>query len=129
MWVYISGITPKTGPERILRAKEEIQKRGCTPLAMPQGEAMEHLLPMLNSCSGIYMMRGWEKSPEANRAYGYARGRGKKILEEPKACENCWNYCGGNCIMCRQYDGQECHQNGRQCAECVDMGNWEDGVL
>lgn len=37
---------------------------------------------MLNMCTHIYMLKGWEKSPGANREYGYALASDMIIMRE-----------------------------------------------
>jgi nucleoside 2-deoxyribosyltransferase len=37
---------------------------------------------LLDMCDSIYMLEGWEKSPGANREYGYALAKNKYVIFE-----------------------------------------------
>lgn len=51
-------------------------------------EYMKIDLAMLGLCDAIYMLDGWEKSMGANQEYGYALGKGLKIVFESMTEEN-----------------------------------------
>lgn len=39
-------------------------------------------LSLIDMCSSVFMIKGWELSPEANRELGYAMGQGKQVYFE-----------------------------------------------
>ena len=43
---------------------------------------------MLDMCDAIYMLDGWEESRGANREYGYAIAKGKKVIFESEGEAN-----------------------------------------
>lgn len=45
-------------------------------------ECMRICLAMLEACSVIYLLKGWEKSCGANRELGYAMKKGMAIVKE-----------------------------------------------
>lgn len=45
-------------------------------------------LAMLGLCNAIYMLNGWNRSMGANQEYGYALGKGLKIVFENMSEEN-----------------------------------------
>ena len=105
--LYISG--PVSGTEdyekRFEAAEKRIEKAGYEALNpinvtgfLPSGTRresyMEACIAMLCMCDGIYMLKGWEDSPGANREYGFALGRdmpaffaGKALPDPPKMPE------------------------------------------
>lgn len=93
--IYISG--PITGidnyQEKFKAAEELLLQAGYEPVnpasmdkALPEWmgyeDFMEIDLCLLNMCSSIYMLKGWEQSRGANREYGYALAKGMEILFE-----------------------------------------------
>lgn len=95
MRIYISG--PITGVENYAEHFEEAEAalgmegmEAINPAkvdaVLPDGLSYEdHMridLTFLDICAAIYMLRGWERSLGANREYGYALGKGLKILYE-----------------------------------------------
>lgn len=93
--IYISG--PITGTndylERFAKVQQELTEQGYSvinPAAvnsmLPKDtgyeEYMKMSLAMLDMCSSIYMMKGWERSRGANREYGYALAKNKIIMKE-----------------------------------------------
>lgn len=94
--VYISG--PITGiddyMEHFSRAEKELEAKGFCVInpakvnaQLPADitsyeEYMKMSMVMLNMCTYIYMLKGWEKSPGANREYGYALASDMIIMRE-----------------------------------------------
>lgn len=93
--IYISG--PVTGTEdymeRFETAEKELTKDGYSvinpakinsflPPDTTYKQYMDMSLTMLNMCNHIYMLKDWEKSPGANREYGYALAKGMTIWHE-----------------------------------------------
>lgn len=92
--VYISG--PITGIpdylENFEKVEKELTKAGYSVINpaklnanMPDGieyeEFLEIDLKYMDLCDSIYMMKGWQNSKGANREYGYALGKGMKIVD------------------------------------------------
>lgn len=92
--VYISG--PITGIpdylENFEKVEKELTKAGYSVINpaklnanMPDGieyeEFLEIDLKYMDLCDSVYMMNGWQNSKGANREYGYALGKGMKILD------------------------------------------------
>lgn len=96
--VYISG--PITGiddyMERFSKAEKELEAQGFGVInpakvnaQLPADittyeEYMKMSKVMLNMCTHIYMLKGWEKSIGANREYGYALASDMTIMREIK---------------------------------------------
>lgn len=94
--VYISG--PITGiddyMEHFSKAEKELEAQGFGVInpakvnaQLPADittyeEYMKMSMVMLNMCTHIYMLKGWEKSPGANREYGYALASDMIIMRE-----------------------------------------------
>lgn len=91
--IYISG--PITGiddyMERFSKAEKELEAQGFgvinpakvlsqMPAETTYEEYMKMSMVMLNMCTRIYMLKGWEKSPGANREYGYALASDDMII-------------------------------------------------
>lgn len=97
MRVYISGkITGnKNYKEQFEQAKSRIRDMGDVPVSpcdvdgiIPDAkyeELMKIDMEILKMCDAVMMLSGWEESKGANREYGYALGRGMKILKEGNA--------------------------------------------
>lgn len=137
MRVYISGKSrgTKDDEKKFTEAEKVIMEQGhqaVKPLRMNTGswtymtceEIMAYDLSLLRMCDAIYMLMGWQSSCKANREYGYALGCGKKILTEPKTCNNCGNHCNLKCNICKLFDGQECYQDEGRCRSCSSKNNW-----
>lgn len=73
------------------QAEMDLVLRGYTTVnpvrlagAMPEDANYEELMAicirLIDMCDGVYMLNGWRDSLGANREYGYARGKGKKII-------------------------------------------------
>ncbi|MBE5922068.1 MAG: DUF4406 domain-containing protein [Lachnospiraceae bacterium] len=92
--IYISG--PITGNEdyqtRFAQVEAKLKVEGhevinpaaldtCLPF-LGYEEFMRLDFCLLDMCNVIYMLKGWKKSPGANREYGYALGKGYIIWEE-----------------------------------------------
>lgn len=90
--IYISG--PVTGTEdymkRFNKAETELAIMGYSvinpakinsflPPDTTYKQCMDMSLTMLGMCNHIYMLKDWEKSPGANREYGYALAKGMTI--------------------------------------------------
>lgn len=95
MKIYISG--PITGVDdfmdRFGKAEKFLREKGYIPynpakanLMLPDEAEYEEYMAvsfaMMDMCDSIYMLKDWENSKGANREYGYALGKGKKILYE-----------------------------------------------
>ena len=94
MRIYISG--PITNvldykekferAEQNLKAKypdaEIINPTILDKLPLEYDEYMKLDLMLLDMCDAIYMLDGWEESRGANREYGYAIAKGKKVIFE-----------------------------------------------
>ena len=94
--VYISG--PVTGiddyMERFSKAEKELEAQGFGVInpakvnaQLPADttsyeEYIQMSMMMLSMCSHIYMLKGWEKSPGANREFGYALASDMIIMRE-----------------------------------------------
>lgn len=94
--VYISG--PITGEEdyreRFAGVEEQLRENGFIPVNPVRlddafGECVFERegyllidLALIDACDAVYMLEGWEESRGANREYGYALGKGKKIVFE-----------------------------------------------
>lgn len=138
--IYISG--PITGTdhyqEAFKKAEEELGKEGFETVnpasvfqALPDGMEYEEIMAvdlcLLNMCSSIYMLEGWEKSRGANREYGYALAKGMRILggepcgEQRNAAgtESGWK-CSSNAAGCQNpMECRECSLN-QNCHSCVN---------
>ena len=81
--VYISG--PITGTddymERFINAEKELEAQGFGVINPAKVNAQLSML-MLNMCTHIYMLKGWEKSAGANREFGYALAKDMIIMRE-----------------------------------------------
>lgn len=95
MKVYISGAITGTNDfmERFKAAEDRLTSKGmgvinparvnsCMPKNTTYEEYMGVGLYLLDMCEAIYMLDGWRESCGANREYGYALAKGKKILFE-----------------------------------------------
>ena len=94
MRIYISGPISGTSDyrERFGEAQKFIESAGfqvINPVAMedvlPEMTYEEYMkldMCMLEMCSAIYMLRGWEKSLGANREYGYALAKEMQVMWE-----------------------------------------------
>lgn len=95
MRVYISG--PIAGHEdymeRFLEAEKHLEGKDYfvfnpaavdteLPYDLTYEEHMYLDMGMLTMCDAIYMLKGWQESRGANREYGYALGRGIKVMFE-----------------------------------------------
>ena len=95
MKVYIAGKI--TGNERYMEefraAEEDLEKTGCQVLnpaavcsMLPEDldyeEYMAVAFCLLEMADAVYFLESWKDSKGANREYGYAIGRGKKIIFE-----------------------------------------------
>lgn len=91
--IYISGGI--TGVPDYLnhfqKAQEELEEMGYAvinpaailanfPKSTPYEIYMKVSLVLLDLADGIYMLPDWEKSRGANREYGYAVGKGIKVI-------------------------------------------------
>lgn len=97
--IYIAGKISGTDDfiERFANAQKELESQGYSVVNpalvnsnMPKDtlyeEYMKMGLTMLDMCDSIYMLDGWEKSCGANREYGYALAKDKRIIfEQTKA--------------------------------------------
>lgn len=93
MRIYISGAITNDPDYKAKfdKAEKELKENGYevinpTVLDAIQGlsyeEYMELDFCLLDMCSAIYMLKGWEKSCGANREYGYALASDKIVLME-----------------------------------------------
>ena len=101
MKVYISG--PMEGVEDYLEnfreAEENLLKlgqdvvnparldkavKGC---GLSREDYLDLDLALLRWCDAIVMLNGWQQSRGCNREYGYAIGRGMKIIEYESLAE------------------------------------------
>ena len=95
MRLYISG--PSTGHEdymeRFLEAEKHLEVQDYSvinpaavdmelPCELTYEEHIYLDMGMLTTCDAIYMLKGWQESRGANREYGYALGRGLKVMFE-----------------------------------------------
>lgn len=92
--IYISG--PITGCDdfqvRFAKAQAELEKRGqkvvnpaLLPLVMPGATYDQYMsidLALMDMCSAVRMLNGWEQSHGATMEYGYAMGKDMIILFE-----------------------------------------------
>ena len=97
--VYISGaITSDPNyKEHFAKAARELEAKGfatVNPAQMevvfPDAEYEDYMLidlQILSKCDSIYMLNNWRKSCGANREFGYALGRGIKIMYEQEETE------------------------------------------
>ncbi len=99
--IYISGgitnVPDAIG--RFLEAQKELESKGYmvynpahANIFMPEGTTYEEYMKvsflLLDMADSIYMLKGWEKSCGANREYGYAIGKGKKIIFEQEEADD-----------------------------------------
>lgn len=94
MRVYISGKITGTADykERFAKAELTLKATGCDVVnPVKVGEELPGLsyqaimrvdLHLLDQCDAIYMLKGWETSPGANREYGYALAKDYLIVCE-----------------------------------------------
>lgn len=95
MRVYISGAISGVDnyKERFAKAAEELKAKGYEvvnpaaldddlPDSLTYEEHMKVDMLLLDMSEAIYMLKGWEKSCGANREYGYAIAKGKKVMRE-----------------------------------------------
>lgn len=94
--VYLSGPISGTDDymERFEKAeKEVVEATGCgvvnpakvvkqLPEEIGYEDCMRVCIAMLEACSVIYLLKGWEKSCGANRELGYAIKKDMKIVCE-----------------------------------------------
>lgn len=93
--IYISGAITGTDDymERFGEAQKELESKGYSvinpakldislPEDMKYEEHMKIDIFLLDMCSSIYMLDGWEKSCGANREYGYALAKDMTIIKE-----------------------------------------------
>lgn len=95
MRTYISGAITGTTDymERFAKAEKELAEQGYSVVnpakvnaQLPEDtnydEYMKMSFCMLDMCDAIYMLNGWEESRGANREYGYAITKDKKVIFE-----------------------------------------------
>lgn len=95
MRIYISG--PMTGhpgyEKEFMKREEHLRMQGHDAVNparindiirtdMTWEEWMSIDIGLLKVCDAIYMMKGWQDSRGANREYGFALGRGMKVIFE-----------------------------------------------
>lgn len=92
--IYISGAITGINNymERFNMAEEQLKSQGFSVInparvnaALPEDTTtyekyMKMSMTMLEMCQYIYMLKGWEKSPGANREYGYALASDMTII-------------------------------------------------
>lgn len=95
MRIYISGpMTGVPGYERAFaKAEEELRIQGHDAVNPARLKDIIHTdmstedwlsvdLAFLRVCDGICLLKDWQSSRGANREYGYALGRGMKVIFE-----------------------------------------------
>ena len=95
MKTYISGSITGTDDfmERFAKAEKGLAEQGYSVVnpakvnaQLPEDtnyeEYMKMSFCMLDMCDAIYMLDGWEESRGANRKYGYAIAKDKKVIFE-----------------------------------------------
>lgn len=103
MKVYISGAITGTSDymARFAAAEEHLASLGHAAFnpakinsQLPDGTSYEEYMSvslcLLDMCSAIYMLDGWNESRGANREYGYAVAKGKILLFQ--ALDGCTDY-------------------------------------
>lgn len=92
--IYISGaITGTSDYLQRFQDAEELFKdnfevinptkiEGAMPSDASHKEYMSVCFPLLDMAEYIYMLKGWEKSTGACQEYGYAKGKGIKVIFE-----------------------------------------------
>lgn len=101
MKIYISGAITGTDDymERFAKAEKELTVKGCSVInpakvnaQLPEDTSYDDYMKMsfcmLDMCDAIYMLDGWEESRGANREYGYAIAKGKKVIFESEVDAN-----------------------------------------
>lgn len=99
--VYLSGPITGTGDYmmRFSEAEKELERRGYSVInpakigaALPDDMTYEEIVEidmhLLEEADMIYMLRGWQSSPGANREYGYALGAGVDIVKQENVIES-----------------------------------------
>lgn len=105
--IYISGAITGTDDymERFGEAQKLLEAKGYDVInparindLLPKNTTYEQYMSisitLLDMCSSIYMLKGWEKSIGANREYGYALGRCKDVLCDA-ICAPTWRNLDG----------------------------------
>lgn len=95
--VYISGKITGTDDylQRFALAEKELNEQGYQvvnpayegtklPYNATYEDYMNLSFSLLKGCDVIYMLNGWEKSPGANREYGYALAKGMDVQFQAK---------------------------------------------
>lgn len=97
--IYISGPISNTTDfqERFAKAQKKLEKDGyevVNPATLDSTfskftyeDFMTLDILLLSRCNGIYMLKNWEQSKGANREYGFALGKGMKIMFESKEAD------------------------------------------
>lgn len=89
--IYIAGkITGnKNAREQFKAVEKDLVLAGhkvINPSVLPDGfehqEYMHICFSMLDICEAIYLQKNWRDSAGACMEYGYAKAKGKKIIEE-----------------------------------------------